>query len=272
MMTRGRFVPVMVVQNKLIVALANPWNTAYEGYLSQLFPDLELSPIVTISPEIGKAIESGLSSNEPTDHELEAIEVEEAVEELQDFDITKEYDEPIIQLVATIMAKAVKKRASDIHFKVEKEQFYYSLRTDGDLGEKTEIPMKLKDRLDAYLLNLMKLPTELRNTAPGISGRFTISYFKRSIDVRYERHRTYRGYHVTMRLLDKGHIEVTLGKGSLAFDEDTMFELYRAMQVPAGIIVMSGPTGSGKSTTLNAILRELNRPCLLYTSPSPRDA
>ncbi len=260
MMTRGRFVPIMVNNDKLLVGLANPWNTTYEGYLNQLFPDYEIEPVVTISPEVGKAIESGLTSNEPTDSELQAIEVEEEVEEIRDFDITQEYEEPIIQLVATIMAKAVKKRASDIHFKVEKDSFYYSLRVDGDLGAKTELPMKLKDRLDAYLLNLMKLPTELRNTAPGISGRFTVSYFKRSIDIRYERHRTYRGYHVTMRLLDKGNIEVTLGKGSLAFDEETIFELYRAMQVPAGIIVMSGPTGSGKSTTLNAILRELNRP------------
>ena len=131
---------------------------------------------------------------------------------------------------------------------------------DGDIGDKVEIPMKLKDRLDAFLLNLMKLPTEIRNTAPGISGRFTISYFHRPIDIRYERHRTYRGYHVTMRLLDKSNINVTLGKGTLAFDDETMFALNKVMKIPAGIIVMSGPTGSGKSTTLNAILRELNRP------------
>jgi type II secretory ATPase GspE/PulE/Tfp pilus assembly ATPase PilB-like protein len=63
-----------------------------------------------------------------------------------------------------------------------------------------------------------------------------------------------------MRLLDKSNINVTLGKGTLAFDEETLFELNKVMKVPAGIIVMSGPTGSGKSTTLNAILRELNRP------------
>lgn len=259
MMTRGRFVPIMQNNNKLIVGIANPWNTTYEGYLNQLFPNVELEPIVTVAPEIGKAIESGLTSNEISETDLADIEVEEA-EEIQDFDITKEYEEPIVQLIASIMAKAVQQRASDIHLKVEKDIFYYSFRIDGDIGKKTEIPMKLKDRLDAYLLNLMKLPTEIRNTTPGISGRFTISYFKRSIDVRYERHRTYRGYHITIRLLDKGNMEVALGKGSLAFDEETLFELQRVMKVPAGIIVMSGPTGSGKSTTLNAILRELNRP------------
>ena len=97
-------------------------------------------------------------------------------------------------------------------------------------------------------------------TTPGISGRFTISYFHRPIDIRYERHRTYRGYHLTMRLLDKSNINVKLGKGTLAFDDETMFALNKVMKIPVGIIVMSGPTGSGKSTTLNAILRELNRP------------
>lgn len=179
---------------------------------------------------------------------------------IHDFDVTTDYAEPMAQLVATIMADAVRTRASDVHFKVEKESFYYAFRCDGDIGNKVDIPMKLKDRLDAFLLNLMRLPTEIRNTAPGISGRFTISYFRRPIDIRYERHRTYRGYHVTMRLLDKSNINVTLGKGTLAFDDETMFALNKVMKIPAGIIVMSGPTGSGKSTTLNAILRELNRP------------
>ncbi len=259
-LNRGLFVPVAVIGKRLIVAIVNPWNALYEEYLTQRFPEYELDPIVTIAPEISRAIEKMATSSGPSKTELEAIDVEDLEDELHDFDVTKTYEEPIAHLVANIMGKAVKRRASDIHFKVEKESFYYTLRIDGDLKEKIEIPMKLKDRLDAYLLNLMHLPTEIRNTTPGISGRFTISYFNRPIDIRYERHRTYRGYHITMRLLDKGNISVTLGKGSLAFDEETLFELNRVMKVPAGIIVMSGPTGSGKSTTLNAILRELNRP------------
>jgi type II secretory ATPase GspE/PulE/Tfp pilus assembly ATPase PilB-like protein len=106
----------------------------------------------------------------------------------------------------------------------------------------------------------MGLAPEERAKRPGISGRFTVSYLRRSIDMRFERHRTYRGYHVTMRILDKSHFEAKLGVGSLAFDAATLFELERVMAIPSGIIVMSGPTGSGKSTTLNAMLRELNRP------------
>ena len=259
-LTRGLFSPLSITGDKLIVAIANPWNSLPDEYLAPRFPDLEIVKVVTLASEIARAIESVGTNSGPSKSELEAIDVEDNDEAIRDFDVTTDYTEPMAQLIATVMADAVKTRASDIHFKVEKESFYYAYRVDGDIGPKVEIPMKLKDRLDAFLLNLMKLPTEIRATAPGISGRFTISYFHRPIDIRYERHRTYRGYHVTMRLLDKSNINVTLGKGTLAFDEETLFELAKVMKVPAGIIVMSGPTGSGKSTTLNAILRELNRP------------
>jgi type II secretory ATPase GspE/PulE/Tfp pilus assembly ATPase PilB-like protein len=246
--------------DKLIVAIANPWSPLPEEYLAPRFPNIEIVKIVTLATEISRAIESVSTNNGPSKSELEAIDVEDMDDGIHDFDVTTDYAEPMAQLIATIMSDAVRTKTSDVHFKVEKETFYYAFRVDGDIGDKVEIPMKLKDRLDAFLLNLMRLPTEIRNTAPGISGRFTISYFHRPIDIRYERHRTYRGYHVTMRLLDKSNINVTLGKGTLAFDDETMFALNKVMKIPAGIIVMSGPTGSGKSTTLNAILRELNRP------------
>lgn len=259
-LTRGVFSPICVDEYRIIVAVANPWSPAADEYISMHFPDLEIVKIVTMTSEVSRAIETLSGNVGPTQDELESIEVEDDEDEIKDFDVTKDYDEPMAQLIATIMARAVKRRASDIHFKVEKESFYYSFRLDGDLGKKTEIPMKLKDRLDAFLLNLMKLPAEIRHTTPGISGRFTISYFRRPIDIRYERHRTYRGYHITMRLLDKGHLNVTMGKGSLAFDPETMLAIDKVMKIPAGIIVMSGPTGSGKSTTLNAILREMNTP------------
>ena len=260
LLTRGGFTPLCMHAERLLVAVANPWSSLPDEYLPPRCPDFEIDKVVTLSSEISRAIERFSTTQGPNQSQLESIDVEDMDEGLRDFDVTAEYDEPIAQLAATILATATKLRASDIHFKVEKESFYYCFRIDGDLGDKVELPMKLKDRIDAFFLNLMKLPTEIRNTTPGISGRFTISYYHRPIDIRYERHRTYRGYHITMRLLDKSHINVALGKGSLAFDDETLFELNRVMQIPAGIIVMSGPTGSGKSTTLNAMLRELNRP------------
>ena len=216
--------------------------------------------MVTLASEVSAVIEGSASSSGPSRAELEAVEVEEFSNETSDFDVTRMYEEPIAQLVSSMVADAIKQHASDIHIKTEKTIFYYSYRVDGDLGPRVEMPVKLRDRIDAFLLNLMRLAPEERSKRPGISGRFTASYYGRTVGVRYERHRTYRGYHVTMRLLDKTHIEARLGMGTLAFDEVTLFELEKAMAVPSGIIVMSGPTGSGKSTTLNAMLRELNHP------------
>ncbi|HQW30145.1 MAG TPA: ATPase, T2SS/T4P/T4SS family, partial [Verrucomicrobiales bacterium] len=231
-----------------------------EDNFSQQYPDLLVTKILAPIAEITQVIESISRTTGPSQSEIDAIEVDESSDEIKDFNVSEKHDEPLAQLVAKMVSDGIKNRASDIHVKCEKDRVHYSYRIDGDMGEKYEIPWKLKDRVDAFLLNLMGLAPEERSKRPGISGRFTVNYLRRSIDMRFERHRTYRGYHVTMRILDKSHFEAKLGVGSLAFDAATLFEMERVMAIPSGIIVMSGPTGSGKSTTLNAMLRELNRP------------
>lgn len=259
-LSRGLFVPLRRSNEQILLAVANPWDYRADDYCATRFPDEEILKVVTLASEVSTVIEGTAASSGPSRADLEALEVDEFSLEIPDFDVTRQYEEPIAQLVASMVSDAIKLHASDIHIKTEKTSIAYSYRIDGDLGSKVEMPVKLRDRIDAFLLNLMRLPPEERNKRPGISGRFTATYYGRAVGVRYERHRTYRGYHVTMRLLDKTHLEARLGMGTLAFDEETLFELEKAMAVPTGIIVMSGPTGSGKSTTLNAMLRELNRP------------
>lgn len=254
------FVPVRRNEHRVVVAVANPWDYRADDYCSQHYPNLEVVKILTLATDISSVIESMTTGTLPDAESLAGIEVDELVEETADFNVTKEYDEPMSQLVATILCDAIKQKASDIHIKTEQTSFYYAFRVDGDIGRKIELPQKLRDRIDAFLLNLMGIPPEDRIKRPGISGRFTANYYGRGVGIRFERHRTYRGYHVTMRLLDKSGMEAKLGMGSLAFDENTLFELEKVMSIPCGIIVMSGPTGSGKSTTLNAMLRELNHP------------
>lgn len=259
-MSRGMFVPLRRSAHQVLLAVANPWDGRADDYCASRFPEDDVLKVVTLASEISAVIEGSSSSSGPSRAELEAVEVEEFAVDTPDFDVSRQYDEPIAQLVASMVSDAIKQHASDIHIKTEKAAFQYCFRVDGDLGVRFDMPVKLRDRVDAFLLNLMRLAPEDRSKRPGISGRFTASYYGRAVGVRYERHRTYRGYHVTMRLLDKTHLEARLGMGTLAFDEETLFELEKAMSVPSGIIVMSGPTGSGKSTTLNAMLRELNHP------------
>jgi len=259
-LARGRFVPLKRTNGRVLIAVANPWDFQAEDYWAAHFPDDELTRIVTLESEISAIIESIANSAGPSQAELEAVEVEEFYTEARDFNVTNQHEEPIAQLVASMIAEGIRQHASDIHIRTEKSECHYCYRIDGDLCSRSQIPLKLKDRIDAFLLTLMRLSPEERSKRVGISGRLTANYLGRSVGIRYERHRSFRGYHITLRLLDKTHIEARLGLGSLAFDQETLFELEKAMSVPSGIIVMAGPTGSGKSTTLNAMLRELNRP------------
>ncbi len=257
-LSKEMFVPLRRSNGRILLAVADPWDFRADDYCATHYPDEEPFKIVTLPSEISAIIESVSNSSGPSRAALEAVQVDEFAEDNLDFDVTQEYEEPIAQLVAGMVADAIKQRASDIHIKTEKLNFQYCFRVDGDLRQRVDMPLKLRDRVDAFLLNLMRLSPEERNKRPGISGRFTAIYYGRSVGIRYERHRTYRGYHITMRLLDKTHLEARLGMGTLAFDKETLFQLEKAMAVPSGIIVMSGPTGCGKSTTLNAMLRELN--------------
>ncbi|MFT5469975.1 MAG: type II secretory ATPase GspE/PulE/Tfp pilus assembly ATPase PilB-like protein [Verrucomicrobiales bacterium] len=260
LLNRAMFTPLMEDDNAFYLALANPWDPAAEDACAQRRPDKEIVRILAPAAEISHVIETVSGTSGPSRSDLDAIDVEESSDVIGEFDVTREYQEPLAQLVALIMYEGIRRRASDIHIRCGKEDVHYCYRIDGDLGYRFELPYKLKNRIDAFLLTLMGISPEERMERPGISGRFTVSYLRRSIDIRYERHRTYRGYHATMRILDKSHFEAKLGMGSLAFDPSTLFEIEKVMAIPAGIIVMSGPTGSGKSTTLNAMLRELNRP------------
>ena len=260
LLNRALFVPVSRDDSRLYFAIANPWDTTGEDAVSTRFPDLEPQPILVPYAEIIQVIETVSGAMGPSNRELESIEVEEQSESVQYFDVSAEHEEPLARLVAKILSDAIRERASDVHIKCGIDDVTFSYRIDGDMREKKPIPIKLKNRIDAFILNLMGIAPEERVKRPGISGRFGVVYLNRTIDIRFERHRTYRGFHITMRILDKAHFEAKLGVGSLSFDPATLFELERVMSIPAGIIVMSGPTGSGKSTTLNAMLRELNRP------------
>jgi len=260
LMNRGMFVPLQLTASQITVAIVNPWDTVALDTYTQRFPDREVNLFVAPVSEITQVIETVVGTSGPSKTELDSIQVDEVGEVIEDFNVSEDFEEPLAKFIARMLSEGIRLRASDIHIKCEKDRVYFSYRVDGDMGEKFEIPMKLRDRIDAFLLNLIGVPPEDRSKFPGISGRFAVRYLRRSIDIRFERHRTYRGYHVTMRILDKSHFEAKLGMGGLAFDPATLFELEKVMAVPAGIIVMSGPTGSGKSTTLNAMLRELNRP------------
>ena len=261
MLRRGMVVPICEKDGQITVAVANPFNTLGIDHIQQHCPGREIALVVAPTAEIATALERTVLAITVDRSEIDALDAAESQLEPENFDLAASPEDAVPRLLRDIFHRAIARAASDVHFKVEQERFFYALRVGGDLAAPVELEGKLRPRIDAFLLSLVRIPREQAVREIGISGRFSLTHSGgRKIDCRYERHRTYRGYHVTIRLLDKARVEPKLGVGSLAFDEPTLLQLRRAMEMADGIIVLSGPTGSGKSTTLNAMLREIARP------------
>lgn len=255
-MASGQMVPMAYESNVLAIAISDPSNRTGIDYCRQAFPAAQITIFLTFSQEISKIIERSMGAAVTDMSDLEVTEVEESSSK-RDFDLTVPMEDKVADNVRSMLLRAVQIGASDIHLKVEKNRFYYQYRIDGDCGEKNELPMAVRAKLDAFLIIRAGKPVDQKNDP--LSGRFTLGLDGRKVDVRYERHPTYRGFHTTMRLLDKSQIELTLGEGSLKFHPKVLEYIYRSLTLPDGIILISGPTGSGKSSTVTAFLKELNR-------------
>lgn len=256
-MSSGLMIPLSYRDNRLSIAIADPFNTTGIDYCVQTYPEAKLTVYLTYASQITSVVEKMITGARVQVDEIEVVDTAGESFAKSDLDLTKEQDEPTAELARGLLLRAVQMGASDIHFKVEKQKFYYSYRVDGDLGPKTELPYAFRSKLDAFFILRAGHSIEAKLTP--ISGRFTLSVQSRKIDVRYERHPTYRGFHVTMRLLDKSQIELVLGQGGLKFHPKVLSYLYKSINLADGMMMISGPTGSGKSSTVTAILRELNR-------------
>jgi type II secretory ATPase GspE/PulE/Tfp pilus assembly ATPase PilB-like protein len=256
-MSTGMMVPLSYKDNRLAIAIADPFNTTGIDYCVQTYPEARLTVYLTYAGQVTNIVEKMISGSSVRVDEIEVVETVGESFAKSDFDLTKEQDEPTAELARGLLLRAVQVGASDIHFKVEKQRFYYSYRIDGDLGPKIELPFAIRSKLDAFFI--LRAGHSIEAKLAPISGRFAITVQSRKIDIRYERHPTYRGFHVTMRLLDKSQIELVLGQGGLKFHPKVLSYLYKSINLADGMMMISGPTGSGKSSTVTAILRELNR-------------
>jgi type II secretory ATPase GspE/PulE/Tfp pilus assembly ATPase PilB-like protein len=289
---RAQMIPIQLTSHRVQVAIANPYNTAARDYLGQHFAEHEHVFLLVTATEIEAALETLANKATVSREAIDQMELMEAREDVKDFVLGEKYSEVVPEVMRGVFLDAVQRQASDIHIITGAETFYYTLRVNGDLQRPTSIDNRLIPRVDAWLLSLVNIEREMSISQIGLSGRFALVLTSgRRIDCRYERHRTFRGYHVTIRLLDKSRVEPRLGVGGLAFEDRSsqieaiakeadvqatgdsetqlhfpvLTHLRRAMELSDGIVIISGPTGSGKSTTLTAMLREVAKPryCVL---------
>ncbi len=181
----------------------------------------------------------------------ESDDVEEGMVDMTD--AAKQEDAPIIKLVNMIIGEAMKERATDIHIEPKEDNVLVRYRIDGVLNAVMEPPRTAHNGIVARIKIISKLNIAEKRLPQ--DGRFTIRAKDREVDVRVSILPTVNGEKVVMRLLDKGEFGYTLA--TLGF-EDHQYKIFKRNIIkPYGMIIISGPTGSGKSTTLYSSLREI---------------
>ncbi len=179
------------------------------------------------------------------------------VEEKKEEDIIKEVDAPIVKLVNGILMNAIKTRSSDIHVEPSEQILRIRYRIDGVLQPVLKLPLKIKNALTSRIKIMSNLDISERRLPQ--DGRIKLKLgADREIDFRVSTLPTLFGEKVVMRLLDKSNLQLDLSK--LGFEETALKDFFTAIDKPYGMLLVTGPTGSGKTTTLYSALSQLNKP------------
>ena len=256
--------PIKKENNKLVVAMSNPTNVFLIDEI-QMRVKQTIKPVLALKDEIEEAIrrlEETKSSvtQASVDNILSELEGEEG--EIGEGDIEdiesglSSESAPIIRIVNAIISKAIKMGASDIHIEPYLKIVRVRLRVDGVLIEIKQIPKSVSNPIVSRIKIMSDLDIAEKRLPQ--DGRFRIRSGGRDIDFRVSTLPTVYGEKIVMRILDKGNLKMNLEEFGL--EQDELEKLYKALASPYGMILVTGPTGSGKSTTLYSCLNRLNTP------------
>jgi len=261
---KHRVIPVSRSGSSLIVAMADPTNLHAIDDIKFL-TGYNVEPVVASETAVHAAIEryyaAGPSYEEvmadfdlgdddidfsAEEEDINAVELEKASE-----------DAPVVRLVNVILLNAIRKGASDIHIEPYERRMRVRYRIDGVLQEEMTPPLKLKNALSSRLKIMSQLDIAERRLPQ--DGRIKLRMGKnREMDFRVSIMPTLWGEKIVLRLLDKGNLQLDMAK--LGFDPAPLKDFSWAINQPWGMVLVTGPTGSGKTTTLYSALSELNQP------------
>jgi type IV pilus assembly protein PilB len=257
---RFNVIAVSKIGKTLIVAIADP-NNIYVLDAIKFITGCNIQPVISPETTIQKALDiyyedkTALDSIiKEIDEELEVVDTNEEIPE--ELDLQKAVqDKPLVKLVDSIIADAIKKGASDIHFECYEKRIRVRYRIDGSLQERPPIPFKYR----AAIISRMKIMADLDISERRLpqDGRIKIKFGERTVDLRVSVLPTIFGEKVVMRILDPRSLMVDMTK--LGFPELSLKNFAKAIESPYGMILVTGPTGSGKTTTLYSALKTLNK-------------
>lgn len=265
-------IAISKLSRTLIVAIADP-NNIYVLDAIKFITGCSVQPVISPEAAIQKAIDNyyanssqyteilkGLEDSElevisSGDDEVNEIELQSAVQ-----------DKPLVKLVDSIIAEAVRKGASDIHIETYEKRIRLRYRIDGELMEMAPLPFKYR----AAIVSRVKIMADLDISERRLpqDGRIKIKMMDRAIDLRVSTLPTIFGEKVVMRILDPKALMHDLTK--LGFPELALGRFKEAITLPYGIVLVTGPTGSGKTTTLYSALKTINTPDInIMTAEDP---
>jgi general secretion pathway protein E len=255
----ARALPVREDEDELGLAMADPTD-AYTIGAFEMVTGRAVRPMVAIPTELDAALERLYGAGKSAVGQLIG-DVETRTDELTfDADVQQLKDlaseAPVIRLVSLLITNALEMRASDIHIEPFENRLIVRYRIDGVLHE-VESPPK---RLSAAVISRVKIMANLDIAERRLpqDGRIRLRVQGKEIDLRVSTLPTMHGESVVMRILDKGHVALDFRK--LGFEDDTLKVFLDVLLQPHGILLVTGPTGSGKTTTLYTALDRLNQP------------
>jgi general secretion pathway protein E len=261
-MKQCKFVPVALENSVLTLAMTDPLDSATLDSVRQA-TGFQLRPLLGAESEIMDMLEKFYGSAASTlGRIIEGIDegnIESLSDEIEDIEQLKDLasEAPVIRLVNLLISKAIEGRASDIHIEPFEKDLKVRYRIDGLLHDVESPPKKLKAALISRVKIMSKLNIAERRLPQ--DGRIKLKVLGKDIDLRVSTLPTLYGESVVMRILDKSNTSL-YDIRRLGFPEDSLKEFESLIRRPHGIFLVTGPTGSGKTTTLYSALSAINLP------------
>ena len=267
---RYQILPLSRVGASLTIAMVDPTNVFAMDDI-KFMTGFNIEPVVASESSIQQGIDKAYGTAQQDDLEqvmqsmTEAgeadVELQAEQEELGLSELERAADEaPIVKLVNLVLTDAVKRGASDIHMEPYEKEFRVRFRIDGILQSIMSPPLKLKDAITSRVKIMSKLDiSEKRLPQDGrIMLKMQIAGRKKQLDFRVSSLPTLWGEKIVMRLLDKENLRLDMTK--LGFEPESLVKFEKAILKPYGMVLVTGPTGSGKTNTLYSSIARLNTP------------
>lgn len=254
--------PLQIKDNTLIVAVYDPFDLyTIEDLKISLGKNIRI--VLSSEQDILKSIETYYSAEGGTamnrmvsdiqDDDMHGLDtLDDSTEHIRDM----ASEAPVIKLVNHIISQAIEIRASDIHLEPFEEELQLRYRIDGILHEQESPPKRLSAAITTRIKIMSKLDISERRLPQ--DGRIKLKILGKDIDMRVSTLPTLHGESVVMRILDRGNLVLDLSQ--MGFPEKVHQQLEELIQKPYGKLLVTGPTGSGKTTTLYAALNKINKP------------